>query len=190
MPRAAHSPIIAITMGDPAGIGPEIVAKTLAAGLPVPCRPVLVADPEVMERAARTAGTRLRFRPVADLSEAAFQPGEVAAIQPEGLEVRRVHHGRVDAAAGKASPPDGLTGDGVALVPVEGGEGRPARGQVAGGKVEVEEAVGIMAVYNVSGCDGRPGCAPGGQPVCAGNPVDGERPELFLGWVISSNSLS
>jgi 4-hydroxythreonine-4-phosphate dehydrogenase len=45
-------PLIAITMGDPAGIGPEIVARALAE--PVvrrACRPVVVGDPRIIARA-------------------------------------------------------------------------------------------------------------------------------------------
>jgi len=54
------------TMGDPAGVGPEILVRTLA--LPSLRRDALLAavgDPEVMERAARQARIPLRFRPIA-----------------------------------------------------------------------------------------------------------------------------
>jgi 4-hydroxythreonine-4-phosphate dehydrogenase len=59
---APRRPTLLLTMGDPAGIGPEILARTLA-------RPALrraailaaVGDPGVMERAARHARVRLRF---------------------------------------------------------------------------------------------------------------------------------
>ncbi|MBZ0272404.1 4-hydroxythreonine-4-phosphate dehydrogenase PdxA [bacterium] len=43
-------PRIAITMGDPAGIGPEVIVKALPEALSF-CRPILVADPQVMRRA-------------------------------------------------------------------------------------------------------------------------------------------
>lgn len=46
-------PMIAVTMGDPAGIGPEIVVRAL--GEPEVrgcCRPVVVGDPGIMTRAA------------------------------------------------------------------------------------------------------------------------------------------
>lgn len=52
-------------MGDPAGIGPEIVARSLA--LPAvrrSARLAVVGDAEVLERAARKTGARVRFRPV------------------------------------------------------------------------------------------------------------------------------
>ena len=53
------------TMGDPAGIGPEILVRTLALpSLRREARLAAVGDPEVMERAARHARVSLRFRPV------------------------------------------------------------------------------------------------------------------------------
>src|SRR5690349_2709875 len=53
-------------MGDPAGIGPEILARTLALrSLRRDARLIAVGDPEVMERAARRLRVPLRFRPMA-----------------------------------------------------------------------------------------------------------------------------
>jgi 4-hydroxythreonine-4-phosphate dehydrogenase len=65
---AARRPTLLLTMGDPAGIGPEILARTLAnAALKRQARLVAVGDPEVLERAARHAKVVLRLR-VTDLS--------------------------------------------------------------------------------------------------------------------------
>ena len=64
-------PVIAIAMGDPAGVGPEIVAKALAQEMTYArCCPVVVGDVAVMERASRAAGVALRFRQIGDLAEA------------------------------------------------------------------------------------------------------------------------
>ncbi len=56
-------PIIAITMGDPAGVGPEVIAKALAdpeiTGI---CRPLVIGDPGAMERALAVTGQSLRLR--------------------------------------------------------------------------------------------------------------------------------
>ena len=54
------------TMGDPAGIGPEILARTLSLpSLRRDARLAAVGDPEVMEHAVRRARVSVRFRPVA-----------------------------------------------------------------------------------------------------------------------------
>lgn len=58
---AARRPTLLVTMGDPAGIGPEIVARSLAASsLRRVASLVAVGDPEILQRAARRVGLRLR----------------------------------------------------------------------------------------------------------------------------------
>ena len=48
-------PLVAITIGDPAGLGPEVVAGALAHGqVGQVCRPIVIGDRRVLERAART----------------------------------------------------------------------------------------------------------------------------------------
>ncbi len=62
---AARRHTLLFTMGDPAGIGPEILVRTLALrSLRRDARLAVVGDPEVIERAARFARVPLRFRPV------------------------------------------------------------------------------------------------------------------------------
>src|SRR5439155_7820351 len=63
---AARRHTLLFTMGDPAGIGPEILVRTLALNaLRREARLVAVGDPEVIDRAARHARVPLRFRPIA-----------------------------------------------------------------------------------------------------------------------------
>ncbi|RCW40512.1 4-hydroxythreonine-4-phosphate dehydrogenase [Halopolyspora algeriensis] len=58
-------PVLAVTLGDPAGIGPEITARTLAeAGPEVPARGIAVGDPAVLRRAARACGLDVQVRAV------------------------------------------------------------------------------------------------------------------------------
>lgn len=50
---------IAITMGDPCGIGPEITVKTLAdKAIRSICNPILIGDADVLEQAAKLAGIK------------------------------------------------------------------------------------------------------------------------------------
>lgn len=49
----SYSPIIAVTAGDPCGIGPEVVLKVLAAGRPAGIRLIVIGDVTVFERTAR-----------------------------------------------------------------------------------------------------------------------------------------
>jgi 4-hydroxythreonine-4-phosphate dehydrogenase len=65
-------PILAITMGDPSGVGPEIVVKALASPrLRRVCRPLVVGRLPVMAAAARAAGSDIEFVPVGDKLPAA-----------------------------------------------------------------------------------------------------------------------
>jgi 4-hydroxythreonine-4-phosphate dehydrogenase len=74
-------PIIAITMGDPAGIGPEIIMKSLAHPEVYEfCQPLVVGDASRLEAAGRVTGTRLTVKPVEGPYDAAFQVGTVDVI--------------------------------------------------------------------------------------------------------------
>ena len=97
------APPIAVTMGDPAGIGPEIISKTFAAaGFPSEGRALVVGDPSILERAAKLLGLALRVNAVSDPEEAAFEPGVVDVLAvgevPEDLPF-----GELDARAGDAA---------------------------------------------------------------------------------------
>jgi 4-hydroxythreonine-4-phosphate dehydrogenase len=62
---AARRHTLLFTMGDPAGIGPEILVRTLALkALRREARLAAVGDPEVIERAARHARVPLKFKPI------------------------------------------------------------------------------------------------------------------------------
>lgn len=57
-------PILAITMGDPAGIGPEIILQALSLKETFEkCNPIVTGDAAVMEYVARQQGSRLCIMP-------------------------------------------------------------------------------------------------------------------------------
>ena len=83
-------PMIAITMGDAAGIGPEIIMKSLARpALYERCRPLVVGDAGRLRAAGAIVGADLRLRVVEHPREAAFEAGLVDCIDlaliPENL---------------------------------------------------------------------------------------------------------
>lgn len=97
-------PIIALAMGDPAGIGPEIVVKLLAEeAVYRKCRPFVIGDLAAMQEIAQTLRSPLRFRPVDDLAEARFASGEVEVLRPEGLTAGRAPWGTMNAQMGKSA---------------------------------------------------------------------------------------
>ncbi|MCJ7629618.1 MAG: 4-hydroxythreonine-4-phosphate dehydrogenase PdxA [Longimicrobiales bacterium] len=63
MTEQTPRPIIAITIGDPAGVGPETVIKALAVEeIHRACRPLVFGDLAVLERSLKIVGSSLTFR--------------------------------------------------------------------------------------------------------------------------------
>ncbi|TXM75979.1 4-hydroxythreonine-4-phosphate dehydrogenase PdxA [Methylobacterium sp. WL103] len=74
-------PTIAITMGDPAGIGPEIIMKALAhAEVQALCRPLIVGDAGRLRQAGEIVGSRVPVDALTEVGEADFDTGAVQCI--------------------------------------------------------------------------------------------------------------
>ena len=96
-------PTIAITMGDAAGIGPEIVMKALAdAPVHAFCRPLVVGDAARLRRAADIVGARLPVDSLHQPAEATFDAGRVQCIDLP-LIPADLPFGRTSAVAGEAA---------------------------------------------------------------------------------------
>lgn len=96
-------PLIAITAGDPAGIGPEIVLKAL--GDPAiydVCRPIVVASIEVMSRASRSMKLT-PVRVVARIGDARFDKGTVDVLDVAAGYLSELELGKVQPEAGGAA---------------------------------------------------------------------------------------
>ncbi|MFF7263916.1 4-hydroxythreonine-4-phosphate dehydrogenase PdxA [Streptomyces sp. NPDC008159] len=92
---------IAITMGDPCGIGPEITLKACAdprRTVPV----IVIGDIDVLDRANKITGAHLALRPVSSVDQAEFAPGTVDVLAEDGLPAD-LPWGTLDARAGAAS---------------------------------------------------------------------------------------
>lgn len=103
MPESAK-PIIAISMGDPAGIGPEIIASALARpAVRALCRPLVVGDARVMARATAFAGVESGVNAISDLADARFAPGEIDVLHLDNADPASFEMGKVSAVAGHAA---------------------------------------------------------------------------------------
>jgi 4-hydroxythreonine-4-phosphate dehydrogenase len=100
-----HSlPVIAITLGDPASVGPEIVVRALATGgLQGVCVPVVVGDRRVVERALGTTGVSLEVVPIGRPGEATGRSGLVEIVDLPAGGFEGIEWGRIQAAAGRAA---------------------------------------------------------------------------------------
>ena len=97
-------PLLAITMGDPAGVGPEVVLKALAEpSLSAVSRPLVVGSAAMLERTRAWAGVDLAIQPVAAPEDAAGAAGTVDVLDLNNVEVARLPLGQLSAEAGGAA---------------------------------------------------------------------------------------
>jgi 4-phospho-D-threonate 3-dehydrogenase / 4-phospho-D-erythronate 3-dehydrogenase len=97
-------PIIAITQGDPAGVGPEIIVGAWAETVVHDwCRPVVIGHPRILRQAVDLWQTDLEVVEVRSPEEAEPSPGVIPCIACGSDEVLDVHRGTLDARAGHAA---------------------------------------------------------------------------------------
>ena len=101
-------PLVGLTMGDVAGIGPEVIARGwLLTGLHDLARPLVIGDPAVLERAVALAGGQvpIRVQTVAEPEEADPSPRVIPclAVAANLGDLSQVAPGVVDARAGRAA---------------------------------------------------------------------------------------
>ncbi len=102
--RTPHKPIIAITIGDVAGIGPEIVCKALLdRRIYAICRPVVIGDRRVIEREIVRNELNLSIESVSSPEEARFKPGTMALIDLANAEGHDLEMGKVSSLCGRAA---------------------------------------------------------------------------------------
>lgn len=97
-------PVIGIPLGDPAGIGPEIVLKALAEkSLYEICRPLVIGCLDVLQQIEQIIGTGCAFNVVKDPAEGLYNPGTVDMIDIKNTDVGKLQFGVVQEAAGRAA---------------------------------------------------------------------------------------
>ncbi|RIQ16168.1 4-hydroxythreonine-4-phosphate dehydrogenase PdxA [Bordetella avium] len=92
---------LGFTMGDAAGIGPEIIVKAFAAGLRAPA--IVFGDYGWMQAAAQRWGTALKVRRIEDPREASGLPGRIEVVQAGAPLPADLPMGRVSAQAGQGA---------------------------------------------------------------------------------------
>ena len=97
------TPLVAVTMGDPAGVGPEIIAKTFAdPDFHARNRALVVGDAGMLKRAAQLVGLPLEINEIPEPEDAAFTPGTADVLQVGELPPD-LPFGELDAGAGDAA---------------------------------------------------------------------------------------
>jgi 4-hydroxythreonine-4-phosphate dehydrogenase len=99
-----HKPIMAITMGDPAGIGPEIVARVASQNMnELNARLICIGDRRVMEKAYASIGQPAHLHSISSVSAAFFEPGCLDILDLENVDCETLPFGKVSAQAGQAA---------------------------------------------------------------------------------------
>lgn len=97
-------PIIGITAGDPCGIGPEIVVKSLAQpGIYSYCSPLVIADTAVIKEALKITGKSLNINRIAKISEGSYKFGTIDVFDTQLKGIEGLEYGKITRYGGKAS---------------------------------------------------------------------------------------
>jgi len=96
-----NRPLIAITMGDPSGIGPEVIVKALATP-PDVYRTVVIGDAAWLQQHASQWASQLSIHPIKELSEARHKPGVLDVLDLHNVP-ENLHIGRATAESGQAA---------------------------------------------------------------------------------------
>ena len=97
-------PIIGITMGDPAGIGPEVIVKALSRPeIYQWCRPLVIGDAACLEKSAKECRISVTINDLDQVEKAHFQPGVIDVLNLANVNHVQLQPGQASAMAGRAS---------------------------------------------------------------------------------------
>ena len=100
----SQKPIVGITMGDPASIGPEIAVKALLQEkIYEICRPVLVGDAGVFNDIIARLNLNASINPIREIKDAKFEFGSIDVFDLQNVDLSQLKFGEISAMAGGAS---------------------------------------------------------------------------------------
>ncbi len=101
---ASRLPVLGITMGDPAGVGPEITAKALAhPDVAASCRAVVIGDRSVMAATLDMLRSPLALHAVTRVADCAFAAGTLECLDLARVDAATLLKGAVSPEAGRAA---------------------------------------------------------------------------------------
>ena len=97
-------PIVAITIGDPAGIGPEVVVKALAnKAIYDMCRPLVIGESATLRAAIELTRKTLTIHPIEKAADTSGKFGTIDILDMHNLEWAKVKAGQLSADYGRAA---------------------------------------------------------------------------------------
>jgi len=101
---SASKPTLGITMGDPAGVGPEIIIKALSdPNVHEFCKPLVVGDAGVINKASHIIGSDCNIHTVSSVGECVFKPGIINIFDLSNITEEQYEFGRISSHAGNAA---------------------------------------------------------------------------------------
>ena len=102
--KSAKKPAIAITMGDPCGIGPEVVVKAMAdPRVYAACRPLVVGNVYAMEQAVSLTGVPVKIKEAGDPTVSGLEPGVIDVVDIHNLNPEDITVGQINPTCGQAA---------------------------------------------------------------------------------------
>ena len=100
----SEKPIVGITMGDPASIGPEIAIKALLnQGIYAICKPLLVGDAAVFSHIIKRLNLNASVNIIKSVDEAKFAFGDIDVYDLHNVDMDKLVFGEISAMAGEAA---------------------------------------------------------------------------------------
>ncbi|MDQ1280149.1 MAG: 4-phospho-D-threonate 3-dehydrogenase / 4-phospho-D-erythronate 3-dehydrogenase [Thermoproteota archaeon] len=97
-------PIIGVTIGDPAGIGPEIVLKALSnLELYKLCKPLIIGDLKLLQQISKQLSLNLSFNVLVHPREAKGEAGTIEVLNIKNVDLMTLQIGKIAQEAGKAA---------------------------------------------------------------------------------------
>ena len=97
-------PLVAIPIGDPAGVGPEITVKALALKeIFDAARCVVVGDRKIIENAVKITGAGLKVNVISDPDKGDYSEGILNLVDLDNIDMERFEFGKVQGMCGKAA---------------------------------------------------------------------------------------
>lgn len=99
-----RKPIVAVTIGDPAGIGPEItVATMMDKEVYNECNPFLIGSIPIIQRAMKIQGCDFAINKIETPEEAKYQWGTIDVIETGDYDYDSIEWGKIQKLAGQMS---------------------------------------------------------------------------------------
>lgn len=97
-------PVIGIPLGDPAGVGPEIIVKALNdKSIYGVCRPVVIGDKSVTEQALRFCSLHSSINVISDPKDGVYEAGTIDLIDLDNVNISELKIGKIHVIGGRAA---------------------------------------------------------------------------------------